>query len=245
MRSGTIELMSEFANILAFCKSLLDDLDDTKPNMHLWLAVSALQSYASEALETEGHSSSHLPLIQFIMEQLKLIQVPKNGRRYSTAVITTSFLWHLTSTSLYKKLKDFFILPSVCTLRKLSSAAIFESGKLDMQYLKVCTAGLNDRERIVTLMINEVYTAQRIEYSNGSFIGLTEDGGAAKTVLAFMVQSTCSKYKDVVCLIPVNRLDTGLQRMWFNKVMQALHKFFVVVAVSVDNHVCNRYVQYR
>ena len=111
MRPGTLELMSEFANILAFCKSLLDDSDDTKPNMHLWLAVSALQSYASEALEMEGHISSHLPLIQFIMEQLKLIQVPKNGRRYSTAVITTSFLWQLTSTSLYKKLKDFLFCP--------------------------------------------------------------------------------------------------------------------------------------
>ena len=57
-------------------------------------------------------------------------------------------------------------------------------------------------------MIDEVYTAQRIEYRNGCFAGLTHDGAAAKTVLAFMVQSACSKYTDVVRLVPVNKLDT-------------------------------------
>ena len=82
--------------------------------------------------------------------------------------------------------------------------------------------------------------AQRIEYSNGCFVGLTEDGVPAKTVLAFMVQSVCSKYKDVVCLIPVNKLDTGLLHAWFDRVMQGLRDIFLVLAVCSDNHVCNR-----
>ena len=89
-------------------------------------------------------------------------------------------------------------------------------------------------------MIVEVYTAQRIECNNGSFVGLTESGDPAKTVLTFMVQSTCSKYKDVVCLVPVKRLDTNLLRRWFDKIMQALNEFFFVVAICTDNHVCNR-----
>ena len=89
-------------------------------------------------------------------------------------------------------------------------------------------------------MVDEVYTAQRIEYTNGSFVGVTEDGSPAKTVLAFMVQWLHGKYKDVVCLVPVNRLDTVLLRKWFDKVMLAVNEFLLVVAVSLDNHVCNR-----
>ena len=93
-------------------------------------------------------------------------------------------------------------------------------------------------------MIDEVYTAQRVEYSNGAFIGLSEDGEPAKTVLAFMVQSTCDKYKDVVCLVPINKLNTTILRTWFDKVMKAIDEIFFVVALSVDNHICNRYVKF-
>ena len=89
-------------------------------------------------------------------------------------------------------------------------------------------------------MVDEVYTAQRVEYTNGSFIGWTEDGSPAKTVLSFMIQSICGKFKDVVCLIPVHKLDTHLLKTWFHKVMNFLDGIFDVVAVSADNHVCNR-----
>lgn len=91
-------------------------------------------------------------------------------------------------------------------------------------------------------MIDEVYTAQRMEFNNGKFIGMTEDGEPAKTVLTFMIQSTCSKYKDVVCLVPVLRLNTATLLKCFYSVMAALNNLFLVIAVSVDNHVTNRYV---
>ena len=71
------------------------------------------------------------------------------------------------------------------------------------------------------LLLDEVYTAQRVEYSNDSFVGLTEDGVPAKTVLAFMVQSICGKYRDVVCLIPINKLNTNTLSHWFNRVLKA------------------------
>ena len=87
--------------------------------------------------------------------------------------------------------------------------------------------------------MDKIYT---VEYSNGSFVGLTEEGKPSKTVLTFMIQSVNSKYKDVVCLQPFYQLDTEFLKSWFHTVMVALHDLFIVVAVSVDNHVCNRYV---
>ena len=88
-------------------------------------------------------------------------------------------------------------------------------------------------------MLDEVYTAQRVEYTNGSFIGVTE-GASAKTVLIFMLQSVKGKYKDVVCLIPIHKLSTALLWKWFDLLMSVLNDLFLIVAVSADNHVCNR-----
>ena len=70
------------------------------------------------------------------------------------------------------------------------------------------TAKFSAAEKTITLLIDEVYTAQCVEYSNGSFIELTKKGAVAKTVLKFMVQSICNSYKDVVCLVPIAKLDT-------------------------------------
>ena len=56
-----------------------------------------------------------------------------------------------------------------------------------------------------------------------------------------MIQSTCAKYKDVVCLIPLNKLNTSTLQYWFNQVMLSLPDLFLVIAMFVDNHVCNRY----
>ena len=56
----------------------------------------------------------------------------------------------------------------------------------------------------MVLMIYKVYTAQCTEYSNGNFVGQTEKGKRAKTVLTFIIQSVSYKYNDVVCLLPVN-----------------------------------------
>ena len=109
-----------------------------------------------------------------------------------------------------------------------------------MSYLQRRTEQLQTKDRSVTVMIDEVYTAKRIEYLNGTFAELDEEGEPAKTVLTFMVHSTCSKFKDVVCLVPVQKLQSTKLRYWFNKVIKALHDILYVVTVSFDNHICNR-----
>ena len=219
------------------CDETCSTAEDRKK--YVALATVALECYVSTENGSFAEEQSQINLVQFIIEQLKLQKVPTNARRYSSSTITTAFLWQLTNNSLYKKLREIFILPTVRRLRQLSIVNV-DSRKLDLHYLKQRITNLTNKERIVALMIDEVYTAQRVEYSNGAFIGLTEDGSPAKTVLVFMVQSACAKYKDVVCLVPINRLDSKLLRVWFDKVLVALHDIFFVVAVSVDNHVCNR-----
>ena len=96
---------------------------------------------------------------------------------------------------------------------------------------------------LVTLMIDEIYTAQRIENSNESFVGLTEKGASAKTVLTFIIRFAFSKYKDVLAcyqLVNWTQLCCGM----VEKVMLALDDLFFVITVSVDNHICDRNIFY-
>ena len=128
-----------------------------------------------------------LLLIRFVIEQLQLLQVQKHECRYAVELITTAFLWQLTSTACYKKIRQVLILPSSSRLRQLSAGSDVSTSIVDLKYLKLQSEGLSAQEKIVVLLLDEVYTAQRVEYNNGSFVGLTEDGVPAKTVLAFMV----------------------------------------------------------
>ena len=250
--AGIISKMSQLLNVLALCKSISVDSgisaagsgSKQKKKQFLSLTIQMLQRFIDEQQASQDVESSQLELVQFMIEQLQLMQVHKNGRRYSTSMLKTAFLWQLTSNSLYKKLNSFFVLPSVRRLQTLSAGTAVTSGSIDVGYLKERVKNLSDKEKIVTLILDEVYIAERVEYSNGSFIGLTENGTPAKTVLGFMVQSVCSNYKDIVCLIPVATLNTSVLQKWFTKVMTALHDIFIVIAVSADNHICNRYVIY-
>ena len=133
-------------------------------------------------------------------------------------------------------------MPSSSRLRQFFALADASTNKVDLKYLKHQSESLSAQEKIAVLLFDEVYTAQNVEYSDGSFVGLNEDGVPAKTVLAFMIQSICGKYRDVICLIPVNKLDTGTLCHWFKRVSIAISAFHIVLAVCADNRICNRYV---
>ena len=66
---------------------------------------------------------------------------------------------------------------------------------MDVKYLKQRTANFSEGEKAATLLINEGYTANHMEYQNGTFVGLTEEGACAQTVLTFMVQYIRQSYR--------------------------------------------------
>ena len=125
----------------------------------------------------------------------------------------------MTSKALYKKLADVLILPSVRRLQQLSSGTSVATNTIDMDYLQCRTAALKEHEKIVVLLIDEVYTARRVECVSGKLVGLTEDGEISKTVLTFMVQSLRAKFKDVVQLVPLAGFSCDVLEMHFIAVL--------------------------
>uniref|UniRef100_A0A0K2TY48 Putative LOC100205425 [Hydra vulgaris] n=1 Tax=Lepeophtheirus salmonis TaxID=72036 RepID=A0A0K2TY48_LEPSM len=89
-------------------------------------------------------------------------------------------------------------------------------------------------------MIDEVYSAQRVEFGKGKFMGC-EYNQATKTVLTFMIKSSGGKYIDVVALVPVSNLTAEFIYAQYEVIMKALWEVgFRVVALSENNHTANR-----
>ena len=86
------EAISELTNLPAFCKSSCEKSSENLNQINfIALAVSLLEfAIFSEANLIENPDS--FSLIQFVIEQLKLIDVPKQGRRYTTNIVKTAFL---------------------------------------------------------------------------------------------------------------------------------------------------------
>ena len=135
------------------------------------------------------------------------MQLTKQGRHYSSELIRLLFIWQMMGQSMYKKLKILFILPLVRRLQQLAQGTSIEDSTFNSKYFKTRVSNFTSQQRyfVVTLMIDEVYTAQRIEYSNGKFIDLTENGRRSRAVLIFMVH-VVAKCHDVIKLNTVNTL---------------------------------------
>ncbi|QQP39506.1 Putative LOC101234561, partial [Caligus rogercresseyi] len=195
-------------------------------------------------LVQEGCSEETKKKVAFLMEQLKLLKKKENARRYSPTLLAVACLWENTSPSLYRMIlhDGFLTLPSSSHLNRLSRAFSVESGVSEgtKAYLKARAGKLNEREKIVALLVDEVATAKRVEYSNGTFFGF-EKMEPTKTVLAFLITSICGKYKDVVGLNPVVKLNAELLAHLHRVALRAATEAgFLVITSICDGHSVNR-----
>lgn len=224
---------TELCNLLAFAKSSCD-LHFANEASLLDIARLSIDQYL------ENEDAENRRFLQFVSEQLELSQTKVSARHYSPETIRLSFLWYITNRPLYLKLRELFFIPTVRRLQQLSSDTSVTTSNIDISYISARVNHLSDSERIVTLIIDEVYTAQRVECVKGRLTGLTESGDVGKTVLTFMVQSLKSKYKDVVKIVPVVSLNLDILYQHFVSVLKNIKELLHVIAVVVDNHPVNR-----
>jgi len=107
-------------------------------------------------------------------------------------------------------------------------------------YLTSRIKKLTEREKYVSIILDEVYSAKRIEYVGGQFYGL-ENANITQTLLCFMVKSLAGKYEDVVAMIPLASINSTVINDWFNRVLKEISNIgFKVAAVLTDAHTANR-----
>jgi len=215
--------ISQLVNLMARLKSWYTDPSSASLSLHVLTAVNELQKALDYVPDSD--SEQHRKL-RSLTEQLHLLLNQKYGRHYSPELTIFAFLVHASSPSAYRVLleENVLCLPSTNILKKVTRRLRSVTTVDNSAYLQLRLSQLNEPERTVTLIIDEIYIAKRVEYSSGGVQGLTADGSVASTLLCFMVKSLASKYKDIVAIYPMDKLTAVKLFDCYNEVMNLLRK---------------------
>jgi len=219
---------------MARVKSWIESPNSRSIDFILRMSVQLLKT----SLDRFSDDSDEHRRISFIIEQLKLLSLSKFSRVYSPMLLIMSYMIYAFSPAAYAALQEqnILCLPSTTTLKKVTRRLNSGTGLDNCSYLKMRISKLNQYERTVLLIIDEIYIAKRVEYTSGEMQGLTPDGSVASTLLCFMVKSLASKYKDLVAMYPIAKLTASKQYECYLEVAALLKSVsFNVVAISVDN----------
>lgn len=241
LTNGKVTTLSQLVNIMSRVKHWRIE-NSAKASSTDDACASRLIDMAEDLLEA-AETLVKSPTVGFVSEQLKLSRQPSSNRRYSQQLLILAYLIYSTSPSAYKAMldQDALCLPSDRTLRFITAKVGSTKGLDSEQYLQLRASKLSQMEKTVTLVIDEIYIARRIEYSSGQLTGLDEDGAIASTLCCFMVNSVAGPFKDMVAMHAVTTLTAKKLSDWFKQVMDLLRSLnFTVVAICIDNAAVNR-----
>ena len=108
--------------------------------------------------------------ISFLVEQLSLVFKKPNARRYSPSMLAMTTLIERISPACYKQLyiDGILTLPFPGHLRRLCLAIDVDAMTLteSARYKKI-----PEKDRVVSVLMDEVYSHQAVQYVNGKFWG--------------------------------------------------------------------------
>ena len=162
LSSEKVTLFFQVENLIAFAKNLDQDITTLMETIKAKL-LNLIEKYIE--LCKDDYQKK---LLNFILEQLKLLFITKKQRRYSVEMLVMSYIMHPTSSKAYERLyqEQINILPSVKMLRKITMNLDQRTGLDDSDYLNIRFSKLNFFDRNVLLVIDEIYS-KHVESSRG------------------------------------------------------------------------------
>ena len=144
----------------------------------------------------------------FLAEQLRFLNAKPKGRRYPTDTLIRAFTWYDKSTACYLTIQRLFCLPSLRLLRDVASHLNTGGDNSSYKYLRNKGKYLKQHELLVTLQLDEIHIKAKMTYQNGKLIGNSGNNitRQANRIQTFMISSVLSSNKDVVALIPVQKM---------------------------------------
>ena len=181
--------------------------------------------------------------LNFFKEQLLLLN--QKRLRYSPDMISWCAKLYFTFPGAYNLLRESKVLtvPHQSYLKKLTSFCnSIYTDNVHTEYLKEKAALLEEHERTVNLLLDEIYVKPMVSYKAGRIIGTSENSNSeATTILAFMISSVLSKNKDIIALYPVRNLTLEILLKFMKQVLEIVHKCqFTILAIISDNNRINR-----
>ena len=236
-------LCSDFPDMITSA-SMFNDLYEELG--HYFTSITRQKIYVdviTHTLDLITTNEDNAKKIDFIKEQVKLLVQINKGRRYSNNMLALGVMWHSYSPNLYRRiLKDNVLtLPSVRRIYQLTSSLTvdFELTESTLSYLEAKILKLTEKDKIVNLILDEVYVSKQVSFQNGRFYG-NENGEITKTLLCIMIQSVAGKYNDVIVLKPISNLTHKIQyEIWYKVIKKLISLGFYVNATLVDGNNVN------
>lgn len=170
------------------------------------------------------------------------IQPPRH--RYCPQTIIFAFIMFTQSPRTYELLKEYMVLPHKNHLRRLSAAMhISPDTEINtINYLGNISKHLQPHQKIVLLLIDEIYLKSKIEYKSHKITGFASNNDSlASTVQSFMIKSPFSHFREIVKLIPVSSSNgSELYDMVKIVINFVQSNGFQIIAIITDNNRINQ-----
>lgn len=182
--------------------------------------------------------------LKIIIDQIKLLSLVKV--KYDPTTIVFSFMIYSQSPVAYNFIRNYLTLPHKRYLQQISSSLKIGSdgGKSNtINYLSHVSKSLSQREKIVSLLIDEIYVNSTLSFKSQNLVGLAENNPneLAKTVLSFMISSPFGKFKEIVRLLPVSGLSGEFLKTMTIEIINFVQQCnFTVISVITDNNRINQ-----
>ena len=174
-------------------------------------------------------------------EQLDVMGAQKCVEKsYSSDTIVRAFRYYATLKSCYEKFRTDYKLPSVRTLRKLTSKV---SKLNDKEFVSNIFPNLDEKQGKCIVLVDEVYVKPSLQYHGGHIFGKAANNpdALANTVLAIMIKCLNGGPRFLVKMIPVSKLNATFL---YDQVCQILEiiksSSGTVMAVITDNNRTNQ-----
>ena len=115
------------------------------------------------------------------------MRLKRGEKTYSSDTIVQAFRYYSTSKSCYEKFRAAYKLPSVRTLRKLTS----KFSKLnEKEFVSNIFSNLDEKRRKFIVLVDEVYVKPSLQYHGGHIFrkAANNPDALANTVLAIMIK---------------------------------------------------------
>lgn len=183
--------------------------------------------------------------LQFLEEQIRLLTLKQ--LRYSANLIVWCAKFFYSFPSAYIMIREckVLILPHPSYLKKLSAAlTVSSSPDSHIAYLRKKNSLLNKQEKVVNVLLDEIYISPAMDYKGGHLVGSAENCArveSATTIQTFMIVSPFAHNKDVVALFPVRNINAEKLYSYTKDVLQILvHCGYSPLCLISDNNRVNR-----
>lgn len=187
--------------------------------------------------------------IRFLTEQLRLLSKNKTRRRYSPEFTVFCCLLYTISPHAYKYMRSYgditmphpVTIRSICSSQGMNPQAEHKSSTF-LGYMKTRISGLDERQRAVTVMVDEIHIKPFFDYKGGNITGIAQNTHeAATSAMVFMVQSVASSFKEVAHIVPLRGATGNILHKLLMEVICGLEKIgYKVICVVTDNNRVNR-----